>query len=1161
MKRFRNNRKKICALILVVSIFITSIHNNEVFAENNINVDSLPSCLQTRLLDIQVNGHNLNGKHEYEGNELADYRDGILMTLDDKTMVLGEEISSGDIYRNETSLYGNEFMLAVNECNLNKSIVTENDIKIESDCIMTDEGDSSILYSKRGSIELQADTINYTGIIYAPEATVTMVGKKIQINGAIIAKNITIIAEEFQMNGYSDDDMSKLEWVEDSGINSNYTTLDEDNRELIFHMENYEETEIYVRKKDNPNFELLVTTTEDSYTINFNEIEDVTEYRTSAKRYGEISLSGIFAYSNNGGSVEESYLDSDGDGINDGYEIWDLKTDPYAADTDGDGFPDGYEVYVLHTDPLIVTEDTDFDDDGLSNKDEMEMGTNPYLKDTDFDGLVDNVDSEPLLTDVDSGQMVDYEVEISPGTFDVSNRYFNEDGTEFEAIYNYVNGQSAYLKNEEKETKRFYNAEGYETASIQIVDGEYIVNTYSYDEDGNMTSMVHNGMRYDYTYDENGNVIDANLGERTLEENSYEGEKLTETTYGNGDSQKQEYDSEGNLVKTLINGEVAYEWEYSGTRPVFHQDYLNDKTYTYEYDEDGYLIKTICSDGFTVEYLGDEENQEIKYSYNGEAIHKSTNILEESEDSLQVELSYGEDTYVAAVEDEAIETYFVTGDDTIVVDNKKEITDGEIVETEITQEGIIEYQYDNDNNIVEVKKDGVVTAAYEYDSLGQLVREDSLENGSTTINEYDTAGNILNTTEYELNIEATAEALTNGETTEYAYDDGSWNDLLTSFNGNEITYDEIGNPIRYHNGMEFGWSGKQLVSVQNYEKAITYTYDSDGLRTSKKVDGVQTDFYWENGNLIGESRDEGIIWYMYDVNNGIVGFQYNEVSYYFSKNLQGDVMSILDNNGTVLVEYTYDAWGNVIEISGDKILGELNPIRYRGYYQDDETGFYYLQSRYYDTETKRFLNTDSQLDFEAAHAEGNLFTYAANNSVMRTDPTGESSAVLYIGTVLLVLVLVYYLSSAFLRTWYSNANKITNAMDRGLRNISTTLSYYKSMARALWREIGASFAKAKKKYSGKEHHHIVAKGSYKATEARNALNGVGINVEDDRNKVWLRKGLHRRVHTNNYYRMTNEIVVKCYNMTSNKVKRKNNVLGALSIMRQTLRALDKLAPF
>ena len=86
---------------------------------------------------------------------------------------------------------------------------------------------------------------------------------------------------------------------------------------------------------------------------------------------------------------------------------------------------------------------------------------------------------------------------------------------------------------------------------------------------------------------------------------------------------------------------------------------------------------------------------------------------------------------------------------------------------------------------------------------------------------------------------------------------------------------------------------------------------------------------------------------------------YNGTEYYYLKNIQGDIIGILDGSGASVVEYSYDSWGKVIEISGDQELGKLNPFRYRGYYYDEETGFYYVGSRYYDPEVCRFINADT----------------------------------------------------------------------------------------------------------------------------------------------------------------------------------------------------------
>ena len=92
----------------------------------------------------------------------------------------------------------------------------------------------------------------------------------------------------------------------------------------------------------------------------------------------------------------------------------------------------------------------------------------------------------------------------------------------------------------------------------------------------------------------------------------------------------------------------------------------------------------------------------------------------------------------------------------------------------------------------------------------------------------------------------------------------------------------------------------------------------------------------------------------------------------------------------VVVSYSYDSWGKVLECSGAaaEILGELNPFRYRGYVYDSETGFYYLNSRYYDPETGRFINADGSVSTGQGVLGYNLFAYCLNNPVNRFDDTG-----------------------------------------------------------------------------------------------------------------------------------------------------------------------------
>ena len=119
----------------------------------------------------------------------------------------------------------------------------------------------------------------------------------------------------------------------------------------------------------------------------------------------------------------------------------------------------------------------------------------------------------------------------------------------------------------------------------------------------------------------------------------------------------------------------------------------------------------------------------------------------------------------------------------------------------------------------------------------------------------------------------------------------------------------------------------------------------------------------------------------YSVDGGIAS------TYYYILNLQGDVVQIIDANGVMQAEYVYSPWGEVISAEGD--LAEINPLRYRGYYYDSETGFYYLQSRYYDPENHRFINADSYASTGQGFLGVNMFAYCSNNPVNNFDNDGK----------------------------------------------------------------------------------------------------------------------------------------------------------------------------
>ena len=229
----------------------------------------------------------------------------------------------------------------------------------------------------------------------------------------------------------------------------------------------------------------------------------------------------------------------------------------------------------------------------------------------------------------------------------------------------------------------------------------------------------------------------------------------------------------------------------------------------------------------------------------------------------------------------------------------------------------------------------------------------------------------------------------------YGYGDANWKDKMTSYDGQTITYDAIGNPLEYRDGMEFTWqNGRELAALHTPDGDASYTYNADGIRTRKQAGGQTTEYLLEGSRVIAESTGGDVIWYYYDSDGVRTAMEYEGDSYYYVYNLQGDVLGLIDEIGEVVVEYTYDSWGNILSVTGSmaSTLGVDNPFRYRGYYYDEESGLYYLNSRYYDPVTGRFINADGvslfAYDFTNM-TQYNMFAYCFNNPINYYDPTGD----------------------------------------------------------------------------------------------------------------------------------------------------------------------------
>jgi RHS repeat-associated protein len=300
----------------------------------------------------------------------------------------------------------------------------------------------------------------------------------------------------------------------------------------------------------------------------------------------------------------------------------------------------------------------------------------------------------------------------------------------------------------------------------------------------------------------------------------------------------------------------------------------------------------------------------------------------------------------------------------------------------------ITYTYDANGNITAITQ-GSTVIAYIFDDLGQVVRENNARDNKTIIYDYDLAGNILSRTTYPYTT-GSVDGLTPISTFTYSYGNSVWKDQLTAFNGTAITYDDLGNPVEFGN-RRYSWEkGRQLSGLSDTGLSASYTYNESGIRTSKTVNNVTTTYQLSGDKVTAEITGNQIIYYTYDASGHVVTMNANGVEYYVVRNGQNDVIALVDSTGTIVVEYTYSTYGEVLTITGSlaSTIGALNPYRYRGYRYDNESGLYYLQSRYYNPVWGRFINADGLVATGSALLGVNQYAYCMNNPVNRTDKAG-----------------------------------------------------------------------------------------------------------------------------------------------------------------------------
>ena len=194
---------------------------------------------------------------------------------------------------------------------------------------------------------------------------------------------------------------------------------------------------------------------------------------------------------------------------------------------------------------------------------------------------------------------------------------------------------------------------------------------------------------------------------------------------------------------------------------------------------------------------------------------------------------------------------------------------------------------------------------------------------------------------------------------------------------------------------EYQWThGKQLEYIIDGENEYHYQYDSNGIRAHKTVNGAVTEFDVLGTKILAQHGAGGNMYFQY-CNDSLIGFVYGTTQYYYVTNLNGDIVGITDADGNLIAEYEYDEWGKLLNITtaeegnAEQLkVAEANPFRYRGYYYDNETGMYYLNSRYYNPELGRFISADDFSYLDSGRLTRNAYCYCVNNPLKYYDPNG-----------------------------------------------------------------------------------------------------------------------------------------------------------------------------
>ena len=533
-----------------------------------------------------------------------------------------------------------------------------------------------------------------------------------------------------------------------------------------------------------------------------------------------------------------------------------------------------------------------------------------------------------------------------------------------------------------RETKYVYDTKN---RLVSYTDPEGRTETYTYDCNSNLTKTVDkNGNTLKNTYDNKNRLTERTAKEKktgketvhTYRYNAYGDVAVQDDTqfvYGDVSGQVTKettkltknkdvvknytYDSNGNKstfsVKAGEDTKLSLSYEYDGSsRLISVKDSEGKQAVSYAYDTEGSLSERQAANGLKTTYGYDYQNRltsmtnetgkgvvskySSTYLKNGQKAEEVSTVMDKKGKSTKKTAAY---------------TYDMLG----------RITR----ETKTGREDI-SYTYDANNNRKQMTI-GNKTTAYQYNKNDELLRTDTLhtdtEKNDVVIYKNDKNGNRLATVNRS---EIPAEAK-----------DTSYIDVDVTLGDNQLN----DNVVNHYNALN------QLTETLTKNYKVSFTYDAEGLRTGKTVNGEKTVYVWDGDQVVMELSKGGAVQKRYIRGNDLVYADKGENTEktYYVTDMHGNVVQLLDESGNVTKTYEYDSFGN--EVKPEK--KDENPYRYCGEYYDKETEEVYLRARYYEPGVGRFITRDTYTGESDESLSLHLYTYCENDSVNAWDPSGH----------------------------------------------------------------------------------------------------------------------------------------------------------------------------